>query len=263
MALTKLAAVAALAACCALASSARADVTPEVADLAGRIDYGFYVGDERAITDAAAALKRLSDGAAGVRYYRAFASFRLAQLGGERAANDAENCVKTATVEEPTERLTRAAAEARARAAVESWLLVAVCAGLTAHPEPGKGLAHDKRLLQALARARELEPSNPRIALIDAWLVSVRPALADASVRDDAVKKLEAAAEAFAGWTPPADAPGWGEAEALAALAELHLTRGELREARDLIERALLVAPDYRFAVELRTQLQGSRAAAR
>ena len=263
MALTKLAAVAALAACCAFAPSARADVTPEVADLAGRIDYGFYVGDERAITDAAAALKRLSDGAAGVRYYRAFASFRLAQLGGERAANDAENCVKSATVEEPTERLTRAAAEARARATVESWLLVAVCSGLTAHADPGKGLAHDKHLLQALARARELEPSNPRIALIDAWLVSVRPALADASVRDDAVKKLEAAAEAFAGWTPPADAPGWGEAEALAALAELHLTRGELREARDLIERALLVAPDYRFAVELRTQLQGSRAAAR
>jgi tetratricopeptide (TPR) repeat protein len=93
--------------------------------------------------------------------------------------------------------------------------------------------------------------------------VSVRPALADAAVRDEAVKKLEAAADAFAAWTPPPDAPGWGEAEALAALAELHLTRGELREARDLIERALLVAPGYGFAVELRTQLQGSRAAAR
>jgi tetratricopeptide (TPR) repeat protein len=254
MALTKLTAAIALAACCALAPSARAEVTPEVADLAGRIDYGFYVGDARAITDAAAALKRMSDSDAGVRYYRAF---------GERAATDAENCVKNATIEEPTERLTRAAAEARARASVESWLLVAVCSGLTAHADPGKGLAHDKRLLQALAHARELEPSNPRIALLDAWLVSVRPALADAAVRDEAVKKLEAAADAFAAWTPPPDAPGWGEAEALAALAELHLTRGELREARDLIERALLVAPGYSFAVELRAQLQGSRAAAR
>jgi len=263
MALTKLIAAAALAACCTLAPSARADVTPEVADLAGRIDYGFYVCDARAITDAAAALKRMSDGDASVRYYRAFASLRLAQLGGERAAGDAENCVKNATVDEPTERLTRAAAEARARASVESWLLVAVCSGLTANADPGKGLAHDKRLLQALAHARELEQSNPRIALIDAWLVSVRPALADAAVRDEAVKKLEAAADAFAAWTPPPDAPGWSEAEALAALAELHLTRGELREARDLIERALLVAPGYGFAVELRTQLQGSRAAAR
>jgi len=263
MALTKLTAVAVVAACVALATSARAGADPELADLAGRIDYGFYVGDPRAITDAAAALKRMSDTDPAVRYYRAFASFRLAQLGGERAASDAESCVKNATVAEPTEQLTRAAAEARARASVESWLLVAVCSGLTAHVEPGKGLARDKRLQPALARARALEPSNPRIALIDAWLVSPRPALADASVRDEAVKKLEAAADAFAAWSPPADAPDWGEAEALAALAELHLTRGELRDARDLIERALLVAPDYRFAVELRAQLQGSRSAAR
>jgi tetratricopeptide (TPR) repeat protein len=263
MALTKLTAVVALAAGALLAHGARAGVTPELADLAGRIDYGFYVGDPRAITDAAAALKRMSDGDPAVRYTRAFASFRLAQLGGERAASDAESCVKNATVAEPTEQLTRAAAEARARASVESWLLVAVCSGLTGDVEPGKGLAHDKRLQMALARARELEPSNPRIALIDAWLVSVRPALAEESVRDEAVKKLEAAADAFSAWSPPADVPDWGEAEALAALAELRLARGQLRDARDLIERALLVAPDYRFAVELRAQLQGSRSAAR
>jgi hypothetical protein len=262
MALTKLTAVAALAACVALAPSARAGVTPELADLAGRIDYGFYVGDARAIADAVAALKRLSDSDPAVHYYRAFASFRLAQLGGEHAASDAESCVKTAKVEEPTEQLTRAAAEARARASVESWLLVAVCAGFTGHVDPGKGLVHDKRLQQALSRARQLEPSNPRIALIDAWQLSLRPALAAPAVQDEAVKKLEAAADAFAAWSPPADAPDWGEAEALAALAELHLARGELRDARDLIERALLVAPDYRFAVDLRAQLQGSRSAA-
>jgi hypothetical protein len=263
MAFTKLDVVAAFAVGLALTATARAGVTPELADLAGRIDYGFYVGDARAIADATATLKRMGDSDPAVRYVRAFASFRLAQLGGERAASDAEGCVKTATVEEPSERLTRAAAEARARSAVESWLLVAVCAGLAGHTEPGKGLTHDKRLQQALARARELEPSNPRIVLLDAWLVSMRPALADDAVRDEAVKKLEAAADAFAAWSPPADAPDWGEAEALAALAELHLTRGELRDARDLIERALLVAPDYRFAVELRAQLQGSRSAAR
>ena len=262
MALTKLNVVVALVGCLAFGPGARAGVAPELGDLAGRIEYGFYVGDARAIKDAAAALKRMSDSDPAVRYYRAFASFRLAQLGGERAASDAESCVKNATVEEPTERLTRAAAEARARTSVESWLLVAVCSGLTGRIEPGKGLAHDKHLQQALAHARELEPSNPRIALIDAWLVSFRPALADASVRDEAVKKTEAAADAFAVWSPPADAPDWGEAEALAALAELHLTRGELRDARDLIERALLVAPDYRFAVDLRAQLQGSRSAA-
>jgi len=263
MALTKLTPVFMAILTCTFVTSARAGATLELGDLAGRIDYGFYVGDARAIEDAATALSRMSDNDPAVRYARAFASFRLAQLGGERVDAQAEDCVKNATVEESTERLTRAAADARARASVESWLLVAACAGLTGHSEPGKGLAHDKRLTQALSRARELEPSNPRIALIDAWLVSLRPALADPAVRDEAVKKLAAAADAFGAWSPPPDAPSWGEAEALASLAEVHLVRGELRDARDLIERALLVAPGYRAALELRAQLQGSKSAAR
>ena len=263
MTLTKFASALAAVLGFSLVTSARAGASLEVTDLAGRVDYGFYVGDARAIDDAVEALKRMSDSDAAVRYYRAFASLRLAQLGGEYAASHAEDCVKNATVEEPTEHLTRAAAEARARASVESWLLVAVCAGLSGRSEPGKGLTHDKRLGPALARARALEPSNPRIALLDAWLVSRRPALADPGQRDDAVAKLEAAVEAFGAWSPPPDAPDWGEAEALASLAEVHLARGELRDARDLIERALLVAPDYRFALELRAQLQGSKSAGR
>ncbi len=55
--------------------------------------------------------------------------------------------------------------------------------------------------------------------------------------------------------------PDWGEAEALAALGELYLARAEVRGARDLIERALLLAPDYRFAAELRAQVAGGRSA--
>lgn len=263
MALTKLSAALAAVGCCSFIATANAGASLELADLGGRIDYGFYVGDARAIADAMSALKRMSNDDAAVRYYRAFASFRLAQLGGEHAASDAQDCARNATVQEPTEHLTRAAADARARASVEAWLLVAACAGLTTRAEPAKGLAHDKRLVQALARARELEPSNPRIALLDAWLVSRRPALADAAVRDEAIAKLEAAVDAFSAWAPPPDAPNWGEAEALASLAEVHLARGELRDTRDLIERALLVAPGYRVALELRTQLQGSKSASR
>jgi len=263
MTLTKFTPALAAAVVLSLAGGASAGESAELSDLAGRIDYGFYVGDARAIANAVAALKRMSDSDAAVRYYRAFASFRLAQLDVEHAASHAEDCVKKATVEEPTEHLTRAGAEARARASVESWLLVAVCAGLAGRSEQGKGLLHDKRLAPALARAREIEPSNPRIALLDAWLVSRRPALADAAVRDDAVAKLEAAAAAFAAWSPPPDSTEWGEAEALAALAEVRLARGQVRDARDLIERALLVAPDYRVALELKAQLQGSKSASR
>jgi hypothetical protein len=41
----------------------------------------------------------------------------------------------------------------------------------------------------------------------------------------------------------------------LTALAADALERGQIRAARDLVERALLVVPEYRTAVELRTAL--------
>jgi Tfp pilus assembly protein PilF len=45
----------------------------------------------------------------------------------------------------------------------------------------------------------------------------------------------------------------------LTSLAAGALQRGEMRAARDLIERALLLAPDYRAALELRAALQRTR----
>jgi hypothetical protein len=267
MSLTKLVTFVAAAAACGGPSSARAEMPLELADLAGRIDYGYYVDDAQAIANARAPLARMSDDDFNVRYYRAFAAFRLAQLSvqhGKSAAAFGADCVKDATVEETGERLTRAQAEAKAKASAEAWILVAACSGLAAmRPEPGRALEQDRRGEQALARAKELDASNPRIALVDAWLVSLRPAAAEPEARDEASKKLAAAVAAFDAWSPPQDAPDWGAAEALAALAEVSLARGEVRGARDLIERALLLAPDYKLAVELRARLQGARSAAR
>jgi tetratricopeptide (TPR) repeat protein len=253
MALTKSFAAIALAAVCSCA-----------APLAGRIDYGFYVDDERAIDATQPALSRMSDDDPSVRYYRAFAAFRRVQLSvqhGVPAEKLVADCIASATPAPSTQRLPRAEAAAKAKASAEAWILVAACAGFGGHPDPAKGLARDRRGEQALATARELDADNPRIALLDAWLVSRRPALAEGEVRDAAAEKLQAAIDAFAGWEPAADALEWGEAEALATLGEVYLVRGETRGARDLIERALLIAPDYRFAVELRTKLQGARAA--
>ncbi|HET7132053.1 MAG TPA: hypothetical protein VFJ95_07380, partial [Gammaproteobacteria bacterium] len=81
-----------------------------------------------------------------------------------------------------------------------------------------------------------------------------------AALRDEAAVRLEHAVAAFDARPAALRGPEWGEAEALAALGELKLARGDAREARDLIERALLLAPDYRFAMELRARMQGARA---
>jgi hypothetical protein len=44
----------------------------------------------------------------------------------------------------------------------------------------------------------------------------------------------------------------------LTALGAAALARGQVRTARDLIERALLLVPDYRAAVDVRLAMQSA-----
>ena len=115
-----------------------------------------------------------------------------------------------------------------------------------------------RRSEQALALARERDDDNPRIALVEAWALE-RSAGTDPARREAVAAQLTAVVEAFDAWTPSIDDPDWGHAEALTALAADALERGQVRTARDLIERALLLAPEYRAAVELRAALQNAR----
>lgn len=217
----------------------RAAPSAELLDLAARVHYGYYHAEPRAIDTALGALERLAD-SPEVAYYRDFAALRAAQLGGrDRAARARLEACAARDV----------ARELEKRFAAEAWALVAACAEVA---------GDDGRREQALARARERDDDNPRIALVEAWALA-RKAGADPAHRAAVDAKLAAAVEAFDAWSPSIDDPDWGHAEALTALAARVLERGEVRMARDLIERSLLLAPDDRAAVELLVAIQGAR----
>ncbi len=225
-------------ACLAFAPlAARAEVSAELLDLAARVQYGYYQADARAIEAAQAALDRLGD-SPGVVYYRDFAALRLAQLGAGRGDKRLSDCARR---EAPIGLTGRAAAEAA--------VLAAACA---------LAASDDRRFAQALARARALDDDHPRIALVEAWALE-RSVADKPGARAELEAKLTAVVAAFDAWTPTIDDPEWGQAEALAALGETALARGDVRAARDLLERALLLAPDYSRAVALRTAVQGAR----
>ena len=229
-----------------VALPARADLAADIADLSARIDYGFYAEEQYVIDAARSALERLAEQDASVRYYRALAAFRLAQLpsrDGDDIGELLDDCAQLAVPTEDDE-----------AAAAEAWILVAACASLGVH----KGFSQQRRRDQALAHAREIDATHPRIALVEAWSLSARPALEPAPLREQVAERLNVAAEGFRAWNGPYGSPQWGEAEVLAQLGEIYLQRGESRAARDLIERALLIAPDYRFALSLRGRVQSS-----
>jgi hypothetical protein len=225
-------------ACLALAPSvARSEIAAELLDLAARVQYGYYQADARAIEAALVALDRLGDAPDAV-YYRDFAALRLAQLGGRNDDKRLGDCARR-----------DAPAELTKRAAVEAAVLAAACA---------LAASDDRRFEQALARARALDDDHPRIALLEAWALERRVAK-NPEARAELEARLTAAVAAFDARTPTVDDPEWGQAEALAALGESAFARGDVRAARDLLERALLLAPDYSRAVALRTAVQGAR----
>lgn len=223
-----------MAAALPLAPAAHGAASAELLDAAGRIEYGFYNGDARAIEAAVAVLDRLGDSPDSL-YQRDLAGLRLAQLKavGRKPAELLAACAERAVP-----------SDAKGAAAAEAWILVAACA-----VEAGA----TRRVEAALAKARALDDDNPRIALVTAWAADRAQGTAvDAAARAKAWRSIVAA---FDAWAAPDAAPTWGRAEALAELGAIELARGDALAARDLIERSLLEAPDYARAVELRGKL--------
>jgi tetratricopeptide (TPR) repeat protein len=210
--------------------------------LSARVEYGFYAEEPRVIEAAAAALERLPEDAPGVRYNRALAAYRSAQLRpreDKRFADALDDCLELSPTEDANDD-------------AEPWILVAACASLGVE----RGSSQQRRRDEALARARGIDEDNPRIAFLEASLLVSGLSGAPYGAAPEVAAALTRAAEAFRAWDGGYMGPTWGEAETLVLLGEVHLQRGETRVARDLLERALLIAPDYRAALNLRARLQ-------
>lgn len=230
----------------ASAAAARADIESDLADLSSRAAYGFYVRDGAVVAAALDALEQLPSSDGRVSYARGLAALRLAQLsepGGKQASAMASACV--AAAEEAAEKMPGSA---------EPSILMAACAPLAARAEPVKALLHNRRADNAIAHARSADARNPRLALVEAWRTTDDAGQLAADSAAALVSKLEAAVVAF-GERAYAQ-PDWGEAETLALLGTLYLRKGDVRAARDVIEHALLAAPGYAHALELKRRLE-------
>jgi len=223
------------------ATAPAAEVEARLRDAAARIDYGWFTEDLGLITAARDSLQtRPSD--PWTSYLHAYASYRAAQLAqarGRPAAAFLDDC-----------RTSAGAVAGDAEAEAEAAVLIAACAALAAAAEPLRAVLHQRRQRQALARAGALEPNNPRL-----WLVAFLHA-----GDDPAAPAPDAMLDAFRARDGAFGFPDWGQAEALTAVGARRLESGDLRGARDLLEEALLIAPDYRTALELRRRISSQAA---
>jgi tetratricopeptide (TPR) repeat protein len=101
---------------------------------------------------------------------------------------------------------------------------------------------------ERLKSAFELAPRNPRVLYLMAMDEFAR-SKPKSPENQRAFATLQQAAQLFEQSSATrADAPGWGHAEAYLALGTQLAARGDMLGARNWIEKALIVAPEYKAA---------------
>jgi hypothetical protein len=232
----------------AAAASATAGSTAEFDDLVARLQFSFFTGDSRALEQTLDELDRFDVDAALAAtksYQLAYGHWKLAQLLGDpqnqrarassksSAGKSAKSCVRYAR--DAIERAPRMADIYAIEAACDTY-------------QPGavkRGSASCIRS-KSMRTAMTLGADNPRVLFINALCSP------DAESDPAAIERWRAVVAKFEA-APPSQPgkPDWGHAEALTLLGESYLERGEMVAARDVLERALVLAPDYRQAQKL------------
>ncbi|HEV2267956.1 MAG TPA: hypothetical protein VGR92_00730 [Steroidobacteraceae bacterium] len=218
-----------------------------------RIESGYFQQDAAGLVALSARLSAGGGAAIGAgkgeewrSYYAALAAYRLALLARNevtRAWPFTQRCVAE---------LDRTLA--RDSGSAEALALQSACLALQSSLDPWRSPLAAPLSRTRSDKALKLAPENPRVLLLGALAARDRPAFFGG---DDqrAFVLMQRAVSAFERQSAQGGLPRWGAADAFTDLAEDYLGRGETLAARNVLERALLLAPDFTHARRLMAEI--------
>lgn len=228
-----------------LTASVSGATTATFHDAVVRMQYAVYTADAASLQDRLEELQAMPSPQHAPfmqPYHVAYGYWQLAQL---HAASDGGWLAGRAEVQQAARRCADHARQTLEgnREMAEAHALLAVCQDFS-RGQPGGGSSQCARSA-ALAKAVSLAPGNPRVGFIAA---ACRLALSNA----DAGAQWLAVVARFEALPPArANEADWGHAQALVLLGEVFLQQGEPLAARDALERALLLVPEFSRAQQL------------
>jgi len=230
-------------ACLLMIALARA-ASPEWRDLESRIQYGYYTEDAPSLRNLAQALAADESHDPLRGYYAALLDWRRAQLTPAGTASLAHQCVSE--LDAALEKEANSAEALALRAACNAQLLED---GGLHLPLSSHGVHRD------LSRARDLAPHNPRVLLLSALSDYQLPSSLGGN-KERALSGVREAVVAFDAERHGTEhVPGWGAAEAYLLLARCLLDHHDTLGAREALEHALLIAPEFAQARRLMTKI--------
>ena len=220
-------------------------------DIESRIQYGYYTEDAAALRSLRGLIAADESHDRLHGYYAALLAWREAQLAaqgvpasrGVRPGDLAQRCVGEA------DHLLEAQP-----ASADALALRAACLGTPLGAGAGAISAHRAR--RDIGVALKSAPHDPRVLLIEA--VNDYQLAASRGGKERALSKLRVTAAAFETERAGVERlPGWGAAEAYLFLARDLLDHADPVAARDALEHALLLAPEFAQARRLMARIVG------
>ena len=221
-------------------------------DIESRIQYGYYTEDAPALRHLAELVAAGDEHDRLRGYYGGLRAWRLAALAarspaavpGTTATALAQLCVR-----EVNGALALQADFADALALRFACLAVPFGTGAGYASIGAQGARKD------LGRALQLAAHNPRVLLVDA-MAEYELAATKSGNRERALAKVRQAVTAFeAERSGTEQLPGWGAAEAWQLLGRELLDHADTVGARDALEHALLIAPEFTQARRLMAKI--------
>ena len=219
----------------------------ELSDFVGRIEYSFYAGDSSSLKQAIDSLEKADiDEAQRPAQSNAlnFGRWKMAQLLAERkkqgdAGDYADKCTESIDIKNFSK-----------KAKAEHEALVAGCYAVLAEVRFVRTLLYRGSIDSHLEKAAKFDPQNLQVRFVSAWAKAYRePGEAET------YSALKQSVAEFADSAGRLQDTGWGYAEALYMLGKAELARRDMLAARNALERALVIAPDYMAAQVLLKQL--------
>ena len=250
------------------AASAVGAADPNWLDIESRIQYGYFTEDVRSLRNLVEPLTSNDSHDRLKSYYAGLLAYRMTLLEEarlEKAQADAAGAAGAATppsksppparkndrskneVRQTVERCVSSldqALEAQSNFA-DALALQSACLGLLAELASWRAPLAAPKSASQLHKALQLAPKNPRVLLLDA-VGEYEHAKGPGGGAEHPCGKFEAVAAVFEAERADVDqVPGWGAAEAYMWLGRCYLDNENPNAARDALERALLIAPEF------------------
>jgi tetratricopeptide (TPR) repeat protein len=231
-------------------------------DVESRIQYGYFTEDARALRNLVEPLAVNESREALKSYYEGLLAYRLTLLA-DTQPDQSTSDGKSATPARNSDRSSNEAHETVARCVnsldralkarsdfADALALQSACLRRLAELSSWRAPFAASKSATQLRKALQLAPKNPRVLLLAAIGEYEYRKVPDGAARG--CENFKTTAAVFDAERADLDqVPGWGAADAYMWLGRCYLGSGDVVPARDALERALLIAPEFAQARRL------------